>query len=190
MFDYWRSNPDNYRRCLTCSGTGKKICNACGGNGGRCKPRYHSEYEGRSIVRESWEPCMTCAGSGRSSCSTCLGIGSIRGLEPGVEIHPPTTRASTLENLKIEFDGAKEKALARMLNFRTWPSNIRWELRDQLRAIKIESRSARVELGILSSKLRRATFGTSDRDARILSTMIDSLEVIASRYSTRMAETA
>jgi hypothetical protein len=193
VFDYWRSDPDNHRRCLTCSGTGKKICRSCGGNGGRCKPRYDSEYEDRSIVRESWEPCVTCAGSGRSSCSTCLGIGRIRASEPDVgrlETKPATTKASTPEDLKIEFNRAKEKTLARILNFRTSPNNVTWELRDQLRAIKIESRSASVELRILSSKLIRTTFGTPDHTARILTTMIDTLELIASRYSKRVAETA
>jgi hypothetical protein len=191
MPDYWQSEPDNYKRCLICSGTGKKTCGICGGRGGRYKTRYDYDYDGRSIARESWEQCGMCAGSGRSSCSRCGGVGSIRRLKPDegrVKTDPPATPAASPKDLKIEFDERKGKVLDRMIDCRAWPSDIIWQLRDQLRAIEIESPWARSELLRLSRRIKE-TFGTSDHDARILTLKIDILEMIASSYSSRVAET-
>lgn len=50
--------------CMSCSGTGKQTCYACGGSKGK-------------MENGSWVPCTSCGASGRSqaSCMSCGGSG-------------------------------------------------------------------------------------------------------------------
>src|SRR5262249_27731253 len=73
MKDYWEEFPEEYERCIHCSGTGRRFCTSCRGRGRRITYTY-----GRSSHRESSKPCIFCSGTGFQRCTVCHGKGSVK----------------------------------------------------------------------------------------------------------------
>lgn len=64
--------------CSSCSGHGKRTCGGCGGSGSRSETVTHTRWNGRTnethsqIVRRT---CFSCGGGGRVVCTGCGGSG-------------------------------------------------------------------------------------------------------------------
>ncbi len=66
--------------CANCSGGGRHVCAACGGDGTVTRTRTVSSGigENRTTRRESYTvTCSNCDGSGRVRCAVCVGTGEL-----------------------------------------------------------------------------------------------------------------
>lgn len=69
-------DPQHYRQCPACSGSGLLTCSACGGTGGRSESRTDYDWDNNPIYRTEWVSCYSCSG-GQQTCTTCGGSGTI-----------------------------------------------------------------------------------------------------------------
>ena len=69
-------DPQNYRQCGYCSGSGSQTCSSCGGTGGRSESRTDYDWDNNPIYRTEWVSCYSCSG-GKQTCSTCGGSGTV-----------------------------------------------------------------------------------------------------------------
>ena len=69
-------DPQNYRQCGYCSGSGSQTCSSCGGTGGRSESRTDYDLDNNPIYRSEWVSCYSCSG-GKQTCSTCGGSGTV-----------------------------------------------------------------------------------------------------------------
>lgn len=61
-------------QCPVCSGSGRMVCSACGGMGGRQVMNSHMGHDGNPIYEPEWENCYSC-NAGYVNCSACGGSG-------------------------------------------------------------------------------------------------------------------
>ncbi|MAY41792.1 MAG: hypothetical protein CMI05_05705 [Oceanospirillaceae bacterium] len=61
-------------QCPVCSGSGRMVCSACGGMGGRQVMNSHMGHDGNPIYEPEWESCYSC-NAGYVNCSVCGGSG-------------------------------------------------------------------------------------------------------------------
>lgn len=61
-------------QCPVCSGSGRMVCSACGGMGGRQVMNSHIGHDGNPIYEPEWESCYSCS-AGYVNCSACGGSG-------------------------------------------------------------------------------------------------------------------
>lgn len=61
-------------QCPVCSGSGRMVCSACGGMGGRQVMNSHIGHDGNPIYEPEWESCHSCS-AGYVNCSACGGSG-------------------------------------------------------------------------------------------------------------------
>ncbi|MEZ4886226.1 MAG: hypothetical protein R3E32_15940 [Chitinophagales bacterium] len=69
-------DPQNYRQCPSCYGSGRTTCSSCGGSGGRSESRVDYDWNNNPIYRTEWVACYSCSG-GQSTCSRCGGSGTV-----------------------------------------------------------------------------------------------------------------
>ena len=69
-------DPQNYRQCPACYGSGWKTCSSCGGSGGRSESRVEYDWNNDPIYNTEWVSCYACTG-GQTTCNTCGGSGTV-----------------------------------------------------------------------------------------------------------------
>jgi len=69
-------DPEHYRQCSFCSGSGLTTCSSCGGTGGRSESRTDYDWNNNPVYRTEWVSCYSCSG-GKQTCTTCGGSGTV-----------------------------------------------------------------------------------------------------------------
>jgi TPR repeat protein len=143
-------------RCHTCGGSGRQVCMTCGGRGGRYRVTIDGyDYDGHPVDRERWESCYACGRQGTRLCSRCGGTGEIRSYDDtGGDAKPKEASASYLprspRDLRAEFDLTKRHVLALLLECDPLGDfEMRREIRDELRAVAIDTPDAYEKLNAL-----------------------------------------
>ncbi len=69
-------NPNEYRQCGSCAGSGNVVCMSCNGMGGHNQTSVDYDWDGTPLYRNEFIPCG-CNG-GYTICGSCCGSGSVR----------------------------------------------------------------------------------------------------------------